>query len=106
LQLLFFSIASIVILYVWYIASAASVSPFFSWEERAVYMEQPIEFPSLRGTLTNTGSGSPLNFMGVATGKTSFVFLTIALTMSLNEAAGPCSVPPILSMITFETDFT
>jgi len=55
-------------------------------------MKQPIEFPSLRGTLMNTGSGSLLNFMGAATGKTSFVFLTIALTMSLNDAVGPYSV--------------
>ena len=54
------------------------------------------------GTLTKTGSGIPLNLVGVAIDNVSFVSLTIALTMSLNEAAGPYSVPPMLSTITFD----
>ena len=105
-KLLFSSIVLIVVVYVWYIASAASLSSFFSCEERTLYVEFPMELPSLRGTLTKTGSGIPSNFMGVAMGKISFVSLTIALTMSLKADAGPNSVPPILSMISLETDFT
>ena len=46
LWVLFFSIASIVVLYVWYIASAAFIISFFSWKERELKLEQPNEFPS------------------------------------------------------------
>jgi hypothetical protein len=63
-------------------------------------------FPSIRGMPTNTGSGNSSNLTGAATDKTSFVFLTIARVMYLKETAGPYSVPPMLSITNFDTDFT
>ena len=50
-------------------------------------MELPTELPILKGTLTKTGSESPSNFIGAATGKTSLVFFTFGLTTSLKDAA-------------------
>ncbi len=58
------------------------------------------------GIPTLTGSGISFNFIGAAIGKISLVSKVIALTISLNEAAGPNSVPPMLSIINFETDLT
>ena len=49
------------------------------------------------------GSGMLLNVKGVDIGRISSVLLTIARVMSLKEAAGPNSVPPILSTINFDT---
>ena len=65
-----------------------------------------MEVPSLRGMLTKMVAGRLFNVVGAAMGKSSLVLLTMALTMSLNEAAGPYSVPPILSTISLETDLT
>ena len=42
----------------------------------------------------------------MATDNISPVFLAIADVMSLNETAGPYSVPPMLSTMSFETFFT
>ena len=69
-------------------------------------MDLPIVVPSLRGMLTKTGSGMSSNLVGAAKGRVSLVFFTMARIMSLKADAGPNSVPPILSTICFETDFT
>ena len=55
------------------------------------------------GIPTKTGMGISGIVTGVATGIISFVFFTIALVISLKEAAGPYSVPPMLSTMNLET---
>ena len=59
--------------------------------------------PRCTGIPTKIGSAFSLNLIGVATDRISPVFLTMALVMSLNEAAGPYSVPPMLSMMIRDT---
>lgn len=65
-----------------------------------------MDLPRYVGSTANVGSGISLNFIGMAMDRISLVFFTIALVMSLNDAAGPYSVPPMLSTMSFEMDFT
>lgn len=85
---------------------AASVIPIFSSAERSLKMDEPMDFPRRVGMPTKVGSGMSGNFTAVAMDKISFVFLTIAFVISRKEAAGPYSVPPMLSIMNLETVFT
>ena len=85
--------------------AAIFISSFSCWV-RLLKMDSPIDAPSLVGMPTNTSSGISSNLWEAAIEKISLVFFTIALVMSLNDAAGPCSVPPMLSIICLETVFT
>ena len=62
--------------------------------------------PRCTGIPTKVGSGISGNLIGMDTDSISFVLFAMALVMSLNEAAGPYSVPPMFSIMNFDTSLT